>query len=139
MTDITELRGLDLLDAAIAHIEAHPETWLQGSYRCESGMCLAGWAAQLAGGQWVTSADSDPEFRANMTAERDDPAQDVDFDPDYGQIIHVADRAERLLGGRFLDEVEDGEDEPDLFAADNTLDDLKRMRDRLRSGAVSFA
>ena len=40
-----------LLRQVLKQIETHPETWYQAEYRCESGMCFAGWACELTGGQ----------------------------------------------------------------------------------------
>lgn len=135
MTDTTGLRGLDLLDAAIAHIEAHPETWEQGAWRCKTGMCLAGWTAELAGGQWL----AEPGHRAAhlLAAEPDDPPGHVIPTTTGRDGIPVAARAERLLGARVVPgwwrECPDGHNEEgDLFAADNTLADIKGMRDVLR-------
>lgn len=127
------LRGLDLLDAAIAHIEAHPETWVQGSYRCASGMCLAGTIGELAGGQWggPVTDDAVTGHRQCMIREPgDDPRHIAEWECGRGHI-HVAERAERLLGiSRYVDGPYVGN--RDLFDAANTLDGLKAMRDDLR-------
>jgi hypothetical protein len=120
------LRGLDLLDAAIDQIEAHPETWVQGSYRCESGMCLAGWAVTLAGGKWLYPA-SQRSVREYLAPEPDDAPDDI---CDDGVPAHF--RAERLIGFRFVGGVTD---DRDLFGAENTLDGIKALRDELRAGA----
>jgi hypothetical protein len=40
--------GVDLAVAALAQIEMHPETWNQQQWRCDTGMCLAGWMGQLS-------------------------------------------------------------------------------------------
>lgn len=132
-----DLRGLDLLDAAIDHIEKHPETWNQRSYRCATGMCLAGWIAVLAGGQWATPPMTLPghhlEHGECLTAEPDDPAAVV---ADWGcetPHIHVA---ERLIDvSRYVDNTGD-DHERDLFDGMNDLDEIKAMRDDLRAGAA---
>ena len=36
------------MQAVIDQIEAHPETWDQGSWRCGSKACFAGWAENHA-------------------------------------------------------------------------------------------
>jgi len=42
-----------LADATIGAIEANPESHNQGDWRCETGMCFAGWAAVVNGAKWV--------------------------------------------------------------------------------------
>ena len=37
----------DFLERTYDHIAAHPETWAQDSWRCETGMCFAGTMADL--------------------------------------------------------------------------------------------
>lgn len=96
-----------LLRQTLEYIKAHPQEWDQEFYRCETGMCFAGWAATLAGGVWAGPGDTE------MVAEPDDPA-----DRTFDGRIHVADRAERLLGLN-AEQVED------LFTPDNDLDDLE--------------
>jgi hypothetical protein len=120
---VTELRGLALLDAVIAQIEAHPETWRQGSYRCETGMCVAGWAAEMTGGQWLYA---DTEGSADLLAAvpEDDPER-VEED-----AIDAHYRAQRLFGiGAF----EAGH----LFAGGNKLTDIRRIRDELAAGGLA--
>jgi hypothetical protein len=120
-----DLRGLDLLDAAIDHIEKHPETWDQTTWRCRTGMCLAGHIAILAGGRWAAATG------CHLVREPGEPA-----DPYLSlESVRVSCRAERLIGARILDGDEDDEDDRDLFDANNTLDDIKAMRDKLRAGA----
>lgn len=129
-----DLRGLDLLDAAIDHIERHPETWRQDEYRCRSGMCLAGWIGELAGGTWA--APLGDHWDEWMRAGPEDPERDVQPDETQGLVIHVAERAERLIGvSRYVDDDLYGRD---LFAGGNTLDDIKAMRDDLRARAAAL-
>lgn len=49
-------------EAAIAHIEAHPEEYAQETYRrntgCGTVLCFAGHVANIAGIEWRGSADS---------------------------------------------------------------------------------
>lgn len=42
-----------LLMEAIEYIIDHPEEYSQSSWRCGSTRCVAGWIAQLSGGQWA--------------------------------------------------------------------------------------
>ncbi len=47
----------DLVVAAMAQIEMHPETWDQATWKNDAGdcgttYCLAGWMAQLDGQEW---------------------------------------------------------------------------------------
>ncbi|RYZ17201.1 MAG: hypothetical protein EOO70_02595, partial [Myxococcaceae bacterium] len=72
----TPLRGLPLLDLVIAQIELTPQTWHQAEWRCESGMCVAGWVAHLAGGKWLTAA-SDEVSASYVAAEREDDSEFV--------------------------------------------------------------
>lgn len=123
---VTALRGLPLLDAAIAQIEAHPEAWRQDYYRCGSGMCVAGWTAELAGGQWV-DADPDGDEGADMLR------PEADDGPAWaGGPIHVHDRAQRLLGisERAAEE---------LFQGDNDLADIKAIRYEIAAGLLPAA
>lgn len=91
------------------YIRAHPQEHQQRQWRCESGMCFAGWAVQLAGGRWVTGPAD--ESRNLLYAEPADDQWVVDG------TITARVRAERLLGLDY--------DESDrLFHADNTVDEL---------------
>jgi len=107
----------ELFVAVLAQIEKHPETWDQNDWRCESGMCFAGWACDLSGVRWANPAEAT-----------------------YGaaQIVHgdstfsAADLAVRLLGladtySEFTDDYHYGSGAQHLFHAANTLDDLYRI------------
>lgn len=48
--------NVSLLDLTMATINYNPEQHYQGSWRCGTGMCFAGWAAQLAGYRWATES-----------------------------------------------------------------------------------
>jgi hypothetical protein len=86
-------------------IEAHPETWKQHVWRCDTGMCFAGWAAELAGGTWINSGFRPIPY---MVAEgSDDPRHTRELDNSHGRAweteyrgkyIHVPVRAQALLG-----------------------------------------
>jgi len=139
MTAGTGLRGLDLLDAAIKQIEKHPETWYQGEWRCGSGMCVAGWACDMAGGEWIGPA-CDSLRSDRLVPGPDDSEEDI---RDDGRRLFVlaSSRARRLLG---LDPEMDvalgsENDWRDLFSPDNTLAGIRAMRDDLRAHAAEVA
>lgn len=113
-----------LLRQTLAHIEANPDEWNQRHWRCGTGMCFAGWAATLAGGQWYE--DDQSVHRDELIAEDGDTGE-----YDHGGVItvHVDDRARRILG---LDE---GQAER-LFDAVNNLHDLRRIVGELTEDAA---
>jgi hypothetical protein len=131
------LRGLDLLDAVIAQIEAHPETWNQDEWRCESGMCVAGWVAEMAGGQWLTSdpgaMGSAPSVhflrRWALIATPEDDTEFVRVIDGTG-VIQAGNRASRLLGL-----TQDQAD--DLFSEENDLQDIKDFRNEISAGSAA--
>lgn len=107
--------NVELLDRTLAHIEAHPEEWDQGAWRCETGLCFAGTAAVLSGAKWLHPLGHQQDhWVRGRGSQQSEPA---------------AWRAQRLLG---LDE--DQADE--LFAAHNTLDDLRRIVADLKAAAL---
>lgn len=108
--------NVELLDRTLAHIEANPERWDQAVYRCATGMCFAGWACTLAGGLWISDDDE------VLVAEPGEwPTHQWD-----GEVVATARvRATRILG---LDDAQAS----DLFSADNTIEDLRRIVAELR-------
>jgi hypothetical protein len=134
----TELRGLPLLDAAIAHIEAHPETWVQGNYRCESGMCLAGWIGELTGARWA-AGPGDVGLREYVEAAPDELGSEIVLVANDENLVHVADRADLLLGFdgdvRFVVDGDGGDH--DLFDGHNDLAEIKLIRDLIAAGGAS--
>lgn len=113
--------NVDLLDRTLAHVEAHPDEWNQLTYRCESGLCFAGWAAVLAGGRWV-----EPEkYSSVLVAEEGDPDEDRLH---TSGSVHAHDRAQRVLGL-------DGDTADDLFAAGNDIHDLRRIVAEIKATA----
>lgn len=52
----------ELADRAIKAIEANPQAWTQGTWRCKTGMCFAGWVAQMAGAVWVTNSSESEDY-----------------------------------------------------------------------------
>lgn len=130
---VSKNRGLALLDEAIDQIEwqatSAKNQWHQESYRCDSGMCLAGWIAQLGGGQWAHPASS---TRADyLIAEPEDEEfhlysgeKGIAWDSDNGRVTGAHERAARLAELTELDA-------DDLFDGSNTLADIKRLRAKL--------
>lgn len=66
-----------LLTEAIEYIIDHPTEYSQSSWRCGSTRCVAGWIAQLSGGQWADH-DSSWIFPNGVDLEDEDNAVDVD-------------------------------------------------------------
>jgi hypothetical protein len=126
-------RGLALLDEAIDQISMQAVSpqgeWNQGEWRCESGMCLAGWVAQLGGGKWAFPADS--SYSDLMVPDGDDSSDDI-YDYSFmGNLVHCENRARRLLGLDAEEAEEDDKGNHGLFDGDNTLEDIRRKRDYL--------
>lgn len=115
-----------LLKQTLAHIEANPGEWHQPRYRCGSGLCFAGWAVQLAGGQWYTTADE--VLSDLLLAEPDEPGSYELAESDVC-VVSADNRAERLLG---LTEVQANR----LFHEDNTRADLRLIVAELCQEAV---
>lgn len=118
--------NVPLLTQTLAHIEANPSEWDQTWYRCDTGMCFAGWAAQLAGGKWHTSdPDLFDDLDSYLIAEPgDDPATTTLVDGSGVRVVFAPTRARRLLGLSSSQACE-------LFASGNRLDDLRRIVARL--------
>lgn len=119
-----ELRGLPLLDLVISQIELSPDSWNQEEWRCETGMCVAGWTSHLAGGQWAYPADG--AGASYLLSETDDVGDDVEVmargTSRERTVIAASDRAMRLLGL-------DADTADALFRPGNTLTDIKDLRD----------
>lgn len=142
IADTTQLRGLALLDAAIAHIEANPQTWEQDDFRCGSGMCVGGWICELAGGAWLTP-QANGILSWYLEAEPTDPpgtVRDVMLDGKRVPAVMAYDRARRLIGApaAFVD-LDDDEDRRRLFDGGNDLGDIKAIRDEIAAWFESQA
>jgi hypothetical protein len=111
-------KNIALMRRVLEHIETHPETWDQKFWRCGSAMCFAGHAAFFAGAEWAH-----PEFD-NLDASYD--RYDDVITPD-GRIMHVSDFASEMLGlnRKLLPGAWVWSDE--MFDAENSLGDLKRL------------
>lgn len=105
--------NIELLERTLAHIEAHPEEWNQGAWRCESGLCFAGTTAALCGGEWVYPAE---HWQAALLKANEHPEEAAWV------------RAQRLL--RI-----DDDQAAELFDAANDLDDLHRIVADIKSSA----
>jgi hypothetical protein len=105
--------NVPLLRQTMAHIEASPQEWNQGNWRCETGLCFAGHAALLADGTWTHPYSRDlDEWLAELITTPGGDAQPV---KDY---------ASHVLG------LEIGEADR-LFMGNNTLDDLRHIVNEL--------
>lgn len=128
---ISPNRGLALLDEAIQQIELQQNRgtnseWDQCFYRCKSGMCLAGWAAQLAGGQWAFPIKHD--YADMLLATDDDNPEDIEQEEGL-RVVDAHSRAARLMG---LDDYQACE----FFSAGNDLDYIRALRAELASGEL---
>lgn len=52
-----------LMREVLTHIEEHPQGWTQSNWRCETGMCFAGWTAVIAGAEWANDNPNDGLYR----------------------------------------------------------------------------
>lgn len=130
MTAETPTPNVALLDETLAWIWAHPEEWKQEYWRCETGMCFAGWAAELAGAVWLTGTE---DARSHLVkAEADDPPEHISLSAmrfGASDAVWVRTRAQRLLGLTW--------DEADaLFMETNRLVDIRRIVGEIRARAV---
>jgi hypothetical protein len=106
----------ELLRKTLATIKANPEHWDQSTWRCETGMCFAGWSAHLAGGRWISPAENLQRSHLLVSEPKDDllcPSNEC-------RPVSVLYRAQRLLGLAFHQAA-------DLFASTNTMEDLERI------------
>lgn len=51
----------ELANKVLAQIEAHPEQHDQGSWRCDTTMCFAGWTTFIAGDKWLVTKFNEDE------------------------------------------------------------------------------
>lgn len=128
------MANIELAREVLAYIGEHPETHKQASYRCSTGMCFAGWAAQLAGGKWLVPPTHTKFDESGMICylflEEDDPQDHIvhlEDVPGHDQpvaAVDVDDRAVRIL------DITEGQS-AQLFDSWNTLESLTAMIDRL--------
>jgi hypothetical protein len=123
MTADCGLRDLPLLDAVIADIKADPRAWEQKAYRCETGMCIAGLTAEKAGGAWAFPATSSyAHYLLPEPGEVADAALLERVSDTW--VVAAPGRAARLLGLK-------GAEASDLFHVENTLRDIRGVRDQI--------
>lgn len=98
----------ELLERTLRAVEEHPERHDQDEWRyrpdcdregqrrdCQTVMCFAGWAAELAGGFWADEVMIPGVSEALLLAEPGDENVHVT----HGRrVVHVRDRAQRVLG-----------------------------------------
>lgn len=101
----------ELARKALARIEAHPEEWEQGDWRCGTAYCFAGHVALAGGWKWEI-----PGSTSDTSVEKD------------GEIIHVEYAADRALGLEHNQGWRSG-----LFSASNTLEFLRVRVEELAS------
>lgn len=111
MTGTAPIPNLDLLDAVVAHIEAHPEQHNQGEWICGTAACVAGRTVLMSG--WKPVYFNLPALDT-VSVEKD------------GQERGVRGLAQELLGL-------DRDTANELFWATNTVDDIRRIRDELHA------
>jgi hypothetical protein len=114
--------NVPLLRQTLAHIEAHPEDWNQGSWRCDTAACFAGHAALLAGATWAHRAEDGVDLE-NL-ADIDPEAYEAVCPPRAEGTVRVSTYAQQVLGIKLGDAAR-------LFEATNELDDLRRIVDEL--------
>jgi hypothetical protein len=131
--------NIELLEKTYAFIEAHPEHWQQTMWRCKTGMCFAGWAAELAGGKWLTGPASDEGDGKNLLATEDylvpepeeaEYTRTLFVKGDAVEGMHVEDRAMRVLGI-------DNDDAEELFDGCNDLPDIRKAIDSIKERATN--
>jgi len=113
-----------LAQQTLATIEANPKEWSQVNWRCETGMCFAGHAAMLAGREW---AEPENSFSDVVVDNKSNPHAWSHNDDEDVYVVHVREAAREALG---LDDIEAFR----LFAADNTLDDLRAYVGQIAAG-----
>lgn len=91
------------LTTVLDYVREHPDTHDQSTWACGTGACFAGWTAAMAGATLLVpkSGGGGADCR---TAD--------------GRVRSISDYAEEVLGL---------EDNPGLFGADNTIDDLEEI------------
>lgn len=121
MTNIAYMKQI------LKHIEDNPQTWTQETWRCDSGMCFAGWAVDLSDRfEWTHTLDEvgrSSDWLSKTTVE----------DKTTGRRTHVAEAAEILLDIHgdddpvFDDDATSSPRRRDLFDALNGIDDIRRL------------
>ena len=120
--------NVKLLRKTLEHIKTHEDGWNQSDWRCESGMCFAGWAAQLAGGVWLNRHPANRYSDTYLLAKKADGTDS--FKHNDFHVVRASDRAQRVLGitndQRCL-----------LFASANSLEDLEDIVSRIEEATAA--
>lgn len=143
MTETVSRFDIPRLDKAIEGITLSPETWNQSTWRCASGMCIAGHIVEQNGDTWATEADrpgSDyvlvPEGTeyAQPRENAQHWAKSYSFElPEGMTLILAAQRAGSLLG------LPDDSEDHRLFNGNNSLADIRRYRDQMADGLIPYS
>jgi hypothetical protein len=115
--------NVELLKRTLAKIETLPvreneQSWDQTAYRCETGMCFAGWTCELTGGQWAGPVFN--SLSSFLVATPDDNPDELTTVSGGPAVIRARHRAQRVLGL-------DADQSIYLFSEYNTLDHLRRI------------
>ena len=135
--------NIELLDKTLAAVKEAAERrdestspgagWVQQDWRCRSGMCFAGFAAELAGGKWVNPVAKGQYEDSLLVA---DPTIDKPHQIalHYGSpvpSVTAADRARNVLGFTA--------GSAGLFAGGNKIEDLERIVAELKVEDAAMA
>lgn len=123
-----------LAEQVLGHIKAYPETHVQQYWRCNAGMCFAGWAVQLTGHQWVTESFGD---YAEMVVYPIGYEQVSDYDIDPGRLLSGVNSETLITTAQCaaMDELGVSDDDSDvLFYAHNTVEHLEQAVKLLANG-----
>ena len=132
--------NIELLETTYSFIEQNPKHWNQGAWRCKSGMCFAGWAAELTGGKWLVDVDvhkNDPDafyavedYLVTVDEDGDLGVRTLSVGNEWVKGTHVQDRARRVLRLGW-------EDAEDLFEGTNDLASIRDVIDRIKERATA--
>lgn len=120
----------ELANKALDLIRLDPKHHLQGTWRCGSGQCYAGWTAIAAGVNWYTDDVADRYYQHVVVP--DGFADDFSVvlqksDGESVRIMHVGEFAGIALGI-------DGSEADVLFSASNSREEIERYIKQLENG-----
>ena len=121
--------NIELLKKTLQLVETHEKDgqWNQKHYRCQSGMCFAGWAVVAAGAEFASNNLYDSDFtRVKITDELRSRFPGLNEWEATG-YIPIADFAKIALG---LDCTE----QSDIFFSENQIEDLRDFVKALETG-----
>lgn len=108
------MANFDLLNRVLDTVTDNPE-WKQAVYRCETGMCFAGWTAALTGAQWA-----EPELDESEESYLGPDRYNLVVHPVTGEELQVSVYAREVLGLDYFEGCE-------LFKGSNRIEDLRRI------------